>query len=239
MAHPTTKFSHLYMMLEDILVLKYSVLNKIPDQLKHLDRLVNVTDADCISNFRTDCSTFGATVLNCVHKVLAAIVSLHSVLLCKPTPVLADCNNHRWKWFKGCLGALDSTHINVLVSASDKPRYRTRKGQIATNTLAVCDQNMQFVYFLPGWEGSAGDSRVLRDAVSRPHGLKVPQGCYYLCDNARKMAVDPIEAELDGDLNTATPDEQFIGFDYVECVEPTLEWIATRDNLALNMWNNK
>ncbi|XP_042058648.1 uncharacterized protein LOC121803013 isoform X1 [Salvia splendens] len=43
---------------------------------------------------------------------------------------------------------------------------------------------MQFVYLLPGWEGSAGYSRVLRDAVSHPDGLKVPQGCYYLCDNA-------------------------------------------------------
>lgn len=76
----------------------------------------------------------------------------------------------------GCLGALDGTHIPVLVSSIDKPRYRSRKGQIATNTLAVCDRNMQFVYVLPGWEGSAGDSRVLRDEVSRQNGLKVPKG---------------------------------------------------------------
>ena len=77
---------------------------------------------------------------------------------------------------QGCLGALDGTHVNVLVSNSDKPRYRTRKGSIATNTLAVCDRNMQFVYILPGWEGSAGDSRVLRDALSRTNGFRVPQG---------------------------------------------------------------
>ncbi|XP_047948928.1 uncharacterized protein LOC125194740 [Salvia hispanica] len=43
---------------------------------------------------------------------------------------------------------------------------------------------MQFVYLLPGWEGSADDSRVLRDAVSCANGFKVPQGCYYLCDNS-------------------------------------------------------
>lgn len=77
---------------------------------------------------------------------------------------------------KGCLGALDGTHIHVLVSNEDKPRYRNRKGQIATNTLAVCDRNMQFVYLLPGCEGSSGDSRILRDAVSRDNGFKVPQG---------------------------------------------------------------
>ncbi|KAG6526690.1 hypothetical protein ZIOFF_016691 [Zingiber officinale] len=41
---------------------------------------------------------------------------------------------------------------------------------------------MQFIYVLPGWEGSAHDCRVLRDAISRPTGLKVPQGCYYLVD---------------------------------------------------------
>ncbi|XP_057779518.1 uncharacterized protein LOC130998101 [Salvia miltiorrhiza] len=70
-----------------------------------------------------------------------------------------------------------------MVGISDKPRYRTRKGQISTNVLGVCDRNLQFVYVLSGWEGSAADSRVLRDALNRPHGLKVPKGNYYLCDN--------------------------------------------------------
>ncbi|KAH6763061.1 hypothetical protein C2S52_020494 [Perilla frutescens var. hirtella] len=42
---------------------------------------------------------------------------------------------------------------------------------------------MQFVYVLPGWEGSAADSRILCDALNRANGLKVPKGHYYLCDN--------------------------------------------------------
>ena len=62
------------------------------------------------------------------------------------------------------------------VSTADAPRYRSRKGQIATNTLAVCDRFLRFVYILPGWEGSVADSRVLRDAVTRPNGLKVRRG---------------------------------------------------------------
>ncbi|KAM1056624.1 hypothetical protein ACFX2J_029803 [Malus domestica] len=41
---------------------------------------------------------------------------------------------------------------------------------------------MQFIYVFPGWEGSASDSRVLHDAISRPNGFKVPAGCYYLVD---------------------------------------------------------
>ena len=58
----------------------------------------------------------------------------------------------------------------------DKPRYRTRKGDIATNMLGVCTPEMQFVYVLPGLEGSVADRRVLRDAISRRHGLIVPHG---------------------------------------------------------------
>ncbi|XP_047961603.1 uncharacterized protein LOC125206385 [Salvia hispanica] len=157
---------------------------------------------------------------------------------------------------------------------------------------------MQFMYVLPGWEGSAGDSRVLRDAVSRPNGLKVPQECaapgtdapqnskelfnlrhtkarnvierafavlkmrwailrsvaYYpirtqiriimtcfLLHNfvRREMAIDPVEAELDGAIPNVTQDGAFIGAEYVDCIEPTQEWTQTRDNLAMNMWNNR
>ena len=77
---------------------------------------------------------------------------------------------------QGCLGALDGTYINIQVPNDDKPRYWSRKGQIYTNTLAVCDKNLRFVYILPGWEGSATDARVLRDAIHRESGLKVPKG---------------------------------------------------------------
>jgi len=77
---------------------------------------------------------------------------------------------------KNCLGALDGTHIRVRVPLDDKPRYRNRKGEITTNVLGVCSQKMQFIYVLAGWEGSAADGRVLRDAINRRNGLKVPHG---------------------------------------------------------------
>lgn len=35
---------------------------------------------------------------------------------------------------------------------------------------------MMFTYVLAGWEGSAADGRVLRDAISRRNGLRVPSG---------------------------------------------------------------
>ena len=76
------------------------------------------------------------------------------------------------------MGALDGTYIKVHVSEADKLRYRTRKNEIATNVLGVCSPNMQFIYVLPGWEGSTHDMRVLRDAVTRRNGLKIPTGKY-------------------------------------------------------------
>ena len=35
---------------------------------------------------------------------------------------------------------------------------------------------MKFIYILPSWEGLAADVRVLRDALSKRSGLKMPQG---------------------------------------------------------------
>ncbi|XP_073020977.1 uncharacterized protein [Primulina eburnea] len=84
---------------------------------------------------------------------------------------------------QGCVGALDGTYINVNVPISDKGKYRTRKGTIAINVLGVCNRDMNFIYALCGWKGSAADARVLRDALTRSDGLKVDRGSYYLCDN--------------------------------------------------------
>ncbi|GJY74364.1 ALP1-like protein [Tanacetum coccineum] len=86
------------------------------------------------------------------------------------------------KRYLGCLGALDGTYVKVRVPESEQKPYRTRKGEICTNVLSVCTRDLQFIYVLAGWEGSEADSRVLRDAISRPNGLKVTYGNYYLCD---------------------------------------------------------
>ncbi|KAL8546946.1 hypothetical protein ACS0TY_006599 [Phlomoides rotata] len=199
---------------------KYSLIERMPNQIRELNRLTRGNHYDCLENLSVDRNAFGRlciilrnrgglvdgkhvsveeqvsmflgilahhkknrvvrytynrssqTVSHYVHLVLTAILQLHSILLVRPEPVPDDSTNHRWKWFKGCLGALDGTFVNVRVPTIDRGRYRTRKGQITTNVLAVCDTNMNFVYVLPGWEGSASDVRILRDSVNRPHGLK-------------------------------------------------------------------
>ncbi|KAH6766322.1 hypothetical protein C2S52_017305 [Perilla frutescens var. hirtella] len=99
----------------------------------------------------------GETISRNFRRVINSIISIQGELLKKPEPIPDGCTDERWKWFKGCLGALDGTHIKVLVPKEDKPRYRTRKGEIATNVLGVCSQDMEFIYVLPGWEGSTGN----------------------------------------------------------------------------------
>ncbi|XP_008444024.1 uncharacterized protein LOC103487473 [Cucumis melo] len=107
------------------------------------------------------------------NMVLMAVLRLHDELLATPQPITSGCIDMRWHCFENCIGALDDMYIKVNVSAVDRPRYRTRKGEVATNFLGVCDTKGDFVFILAGWEGSAANSRNLRDALSRPNGLKV------------------------------------------------------------------
>ncbi|KAL5179340.1 hypothetical protein HKD37_01G000671 [Glycine soja] len=83
---------------------------------------------------------------------------------------------NKWRWFKNSIGVLDEIHIPVTVVAKDRPRYRNRKGDISTHVLGVCGPNLRFIYVLLGWEGSAGDSRVLRDVLHHQNCLHISNG---------------------------------------------------------------
>nr|XP_043616153.1 protein ALP1-like [Erigeron canadensis] len=124
----------------------------------------------------------GETVSKHFNNVLNVVIRLENVFFRKPEPIPETSTDSRWKWFKGCLGALDGTHIDVHVSEGDRARYRNRKGDITTNALAPCTPDMQFTYVLAGWEGSAADGRILRSAIIQENGLKVKKGNYYLVD---------------------------------------------------------
>ncbi|KAA0066806.1 retrotransposon protein [Cucumis melo var. makuwa] len=116
------------------------------------------------------------TVSRHFNIVLLAVLRLYEELIMRPVPVTNNCNDQRWKCFENCLDALDRMYIKVNVPARDRPTFRTRKGEISTNVLGVCDTKGDFVYVLAGWEGSAADSRILRDALSGENGLQVPKG---------------------------------------------------------------
>jgi hypothetical protein len=123
---------------------------------------------------------------SCFHEVLDALLILYSYVVNLPasdtplSPRIAD-NPKYTPYFDDCIGALDGTHIAAYVPITEQARYRNRKGTLSQNVLAVCNFDMQFVYVLPGWEGSAYDGRVLLDAQSR-HGFCTQKGKYWLGD---------------------------------------------------------
>ncbi|MFQ6645295.1 hypothetical protein Gotur_020155, partial [Gossypium turneri] len=71
------------------------------------------------------------------------------VLFKNAKSITANSTNQRWKLIKNCLGALNGTHIKITVPTVDKPRYQTRKGDIATKMLVfvhlIC---ILFMFFL-------------------------------------------------------------------------------------------
>ncbi|CAA0405414.1 unnamed protein product [Arabidopsis thaliana] len=83
-----------------------------------------------------------------------------------------------YPYFKDCVGAIDDTHIFAMVSQKKTPSFRNRKGDISQNMLAACNFDVEFMYVLCGWEGSARDSKVLNDALTRnSNRLPVPEDC--------------------------------------------------------------
>ena len=54
--------------------------------------------------------------------------------------------------------------------------FRGRKKYTTQNVMAAVDFDLRFTYVLAGWEGTAHDALVLRDALERENGLRVPQG---------------------------------------------------------------
>ncbi|KAK2654022.1 hypothetical protein Ddye_013878 [Dipteronia dyeriana] len=120
-----------------------------------------------------------------------------------------------------CLGALDGTFMKIHVPEVDKPRFRSRKGEIATNVLGVCSRYIIFTFILPGWECSTSDSRVLRDALTRPTCLKVSTGKHHKHAEGSRGKNFPLYERLANIFGkdratgkaTQTPDQQATDFD--------------------------
>ncbi|XLR48464.1 hypothetical protein S83_033124, partial [Arachis hypogaea] len=128
----------------------------------------------------------GETINRHFHNVLHAILSLEGDFFRQPSgeevPYEILNNSRFYPFFKDCIGAIDGTHSRVKVPRVDAPRFRKRKDHPTQNVLAVCGFDMKFTYVLSGWEGTASDSRILKDALSREYPLRIPEEKFYLGD---------------------------------------------------------
>ncbi|XLR35030.1 hypothetical protein S83_062930 [Arachis hypogaea] len=226
-----------------------------------LKRVVGEGDRNCIWELRLNTNTFanlcellqvqgGLTEDGHVSLSEQAVIRIQSILFAKATPVEEDCLDPTWRRFKGCLGALDGTYIEVTVPESEKVRYRTRKDKIITNVLGMCNREMGFVYVLSGWEGSASDSRVLQDAITHRNSLKIPHGNYYLVDagyingpeflapyrGTRYHSMDMDLEEEGSILDEFMLDEDEAQDGMIDVVENTNEWTHWRDNIATEIY---
>ncbi|TXG70067.1 hypothetical protein EZV62_005002 [Acer yangbiense] len=122
----------------------------------------------------------GETISRHFHRVLRSIISLEDQFLQQPTgsnvSLEVRSSNRFYPYFKDCVGAIDGTHVRVKVSRDDAPRYCGRKGYPTLNVLAVCSFDLKFTYILPGWEGTASDSRITKNALTREDKLIIPNG---------------------------------------------------------------
>ena len=137
------------------------------------------------ASFRTVCDRFqcsSSTVSHIFHEVLDAMLVLHKEIVKSPSNEIPARigEDPKMQPFKDCVGALDGTHVPIAVPTQHPNPWRNRKGWISQNVLGVVDFDMNFLYVLPGWEGSAHDSRVFDYAVT--NGFAPPLGKYYLGD---------------------------------------------------------
>lgn len=128
----------------------------------------------------------GNTISRSFHQVLNALLLLHKHVVKLPDatqplhPRIASDKKY-FPYFKDCIGALDGTHIKAFIQSAAQAPYRNRKGELTQNVLGVCTFDLQFSFIYAGWEGSAHDTRVVEDAISRG-GFSIPSGKYYLAD---------------------------------------------------------
>lgn len=54
--------------------------------------------------------------------------------------------------------------------------FHGRKSHPTQNVMAAVDFDLRFTFVMAGWEGTAHDSLILRDALERENGLRVPEG---------------------------------------------------------------
>lgn len=60
-------------------------------------------------------------------------------------------------FFDKCIGALDGTHVKVVVPTNQVVPHTGRHGYTSQNVLALCDFDMRFTFAVVGWPRSVAD----------------------------------------------------------------------------------
>jgi hypothetical protein len=112
-----------------------------------------------------------ATVHNLFHRVLKCVIKLGDDIIAPRDPLFRTMhdrlqNRRFFPFFNGCIGAIDGTHVPMVVPSDKFIQHLCRKGKTTQNVLAACDFDMVFTFVLAGWPGSVHDMRVFDDALT-------------------------------------------------------------------------
>ena len=89
-------------------------------------------------------------------------------------------------YFDNCIGAIDGTHIAVVVPTNQVVQHTGRHGYTTQNVLVICDFDTRFTFVVAEWPGSVHDMRVFNDAHDKyadkflhpPQGIGVLYGLF-------------------------------------------------------------
>ncbi|XP_074351567.1 uncharacterized protein LOC141690691 [Apium graveolens] len=145
--------------------------------------LINVGHNDHYCNVRQRFNHSHFATSTNFNKVLKALNTIAPYMMVKPGGVSPKIfgSTRFYPYFKDCVGAIDGTHISAMVRGREVSNYHNY-GINFQNVLTACYFDLEFIYVLNGWKGSAHDSKLLNDVLSRRNGLEVPPGKYYLVD---------------------------------------------------------
>jgi hypothetical protein len=111
------------------------------------------------------------TVHNLFYKVLKCMLKLATDIIKPQDPQFRTVhprlrNRRFYPFFNDCVGAIDGTHIPVVVPNDMFVQHLCRKGMTTQNVMACCDFDMIFTFVLSGWPGSVHDMRVFDSAMT-------------------------------------------------------------------------
>ncbi|KAL0342629.1 UNVERIFIED_CONTAM: hypothetical protein Scaly_1925500 [Sesamum calycinum] len=160
---------------------RYSLTTRMPDQTGRLYRLVSSNDETCLRNLRMDRNAFGR--LCYILEQSGGVRPTKNVSVPEQVAMFLSVLSHHKK---NCVvkhdfirsGRTVSKHFHVVLNAVCKMHkvLLAKPSPIADDCSDPRWKWFKFIFVLSGWEGSAADSRVLRDAIHRPNGLTVPTG---------------------------------------------------------------
>ena len=102
------------------------------------------------------------TVCRKFHKVLHSVTKL-AVDIIKPKDPQFRTVHPRLQsprftpFFDSCIGAIDGTHIPVVVPTSKVVQHTGRHGYTSQNVMAICDFDMRFTFVVARWPRSVHD----------------------------------------------------------------------------------